>query len=133
VPIKPADFYAVAEALKFGRIVAPGEPCDRTSIGRAYYASYLALRAAVRSAYGTSDDIEHSDLRRCLAGATDADVADLGMRLKTLWVERRKADYEPSVAIAPHAVALSLANAKVIVQKAASIVPKIPAGIPTKS
>lgn len=133
MPISPADFYAVAETLQRGKTVAVGEPCDRTVIGRAYYASYLALRDSLRTAYRDPlADVDHRDLRRGLAKASDTEVADVGLRLKSLWDFRRQADYEPAQSISPLTAALMLSNAKHILKMAPQIVAKFPAGILTK-
>ena len=132
MPINPDDFIRVADELHGGRVVSRGEPCDRSIIGRAYYASYLALRNAVRAQYHRPDaDIDHSPLRKGLAAATDPEVAEVGEKLKTLWKFRRRADYEPTMSINSVQAKLMLDMAKQVIKAAPKIIGRIPAGIPT--
>lgn len=130
MPITPADFLAVAHALHAEKVVQRGEPCDRTTAGRLYYAAYLALRDQVRSAYGNpSLNVDHSPLRRKLAGSLDPTVADIGTRLNTLFHYRRIADYEPTATMNRNQTALLFVNAKAIFAALPQLGGKMPPGI----
>jgi uncharacterized protein (UPF0332 family) len=132
--IKPDDFCLVAEEMHRGVAVRAGEPRDRSTVGRAYYSAYLAVREAVRVKYKNPQfDVNHSDLRDALVASTDPDVADVGGRLKTLFATRSRADYRLAATVSKNEAALMIANARAVLGKIPLITPKIPAGIPQKN
>ena len=134
MPIRPADFLAVAESLHANAATSPGEPCDRTTVGRAYYACYLAIREAVRIAYSDPTfDVGHSPLHAALKRSADPDVADVGGRLETLFKWRSRADYRMGDPVSHVNAALMVSSAKAILRAVPTIQPKIPTGIPRKS
>jgi len=130
MPIKPTDFLSVAETLHAGKVVVRGEPCDRTTAGRLYYAVYLALRDVVRSDYGRPAlRVEHAPLRKELASSSDPIVADVGARLDRLYEFRRRSDYELAHTVSRNSAALLIADAKAIFAAIPRMAGKIPPGI----
>src|SRR5690242_16799497 len=109
--VKPVDIFTVGAQLHKNTIVPAGEPCSRTVIGRAYYAAYHAVREAVRTSYGLpTADIEHYHLRKTFAQSLDPEVADIGIRLASLWAKRRVADYEIGNSVSAIEAVLMLAH-----------------------
>lgn len=130
MPIAPSDFLVVAQTLKSGSALEPKEPRDRTIVGRAYYAAYLAAREAVRKAYGKPGLwVAHEALATNLAGVSDAAVADVGIRLQTLKQTRKRADYELKSTVTANDVALMCASADRVIASAPKIVSLIPQGL----
>ncbi len=68
----------------------------RTSLGRAYYALMLAVRAAIRTAEHKSIDLsieDHGHLWRTLEDSGAPQLMSIGKLLKELYEARQKADY----------------------------------------
>ena len=129
--IQPSEFYDVAKELYGTRRNALDEPYIRTSIGRAYYAAYLATREVVRAAYGDPKfDVRHSDLALALKRAVDVRVQDVGTRLETMIHIRGHADYHQRRTVSRTDAALVLQNASVILAKLPALRGLIPPGIP---
>jgi uncharacterized protein (UPF0332 family) len=130
MPVAPTDFLQVANDLKAGKKIDPKEPVDRTIVGRAYYAAFLAAREAVRSAYGKPYyQPKHKALTDGLAGASDVDVAELGARLQTLKSLRQRADYDTHLTVTSLEAGLMCVNAAAIIRDAPKLVSRIPPGI----
>jgi uncharacterized protein (UPF0332 family) len=96
MPIEPKSFCEVAQQLN-ASTPPTGEPCFRTAIGRAYYAAYLATRAALRSQFNAPTlDVGHSVLVNALRfDAPDQQVRKIGSLLASMRERRERADYEP--------------------------------------
>ena len=130
MPIAPPDFLQVAIDLKAGKTLDPREPRDRTIVGRAYYAAFLAARDAVRVAYNDPKyRPKHARLVNGLAASNDPVVAQLGLRLQTLKGLRHRADYDIHLSVSAIDAALMCATAAAVIKDAPKIVPNVPAGL----
>jgi len=91
----PAEFVGLGGTL----VAAAGfhvEAKSRTSLGRAYYGLFLAVRASVRRMQGrpVDDAIDHGRLTNALFSTKQDDLIALGTALNSLYTARQKADYK---------------------------------------
>ena len=100
---EPLEFAALARQLVVGDLDAefdagvPSQECRlRTALGRAYYALYLATRAAIARRHGIQERrLTHGALLTYLQYARmSSEVRLLGQELQRLYRLRQKADYE---------------------------------------
>jgi len=128
MPIRPEQLFDAAQRLNAMKPpLVSDEVCARTMANRAYYAAYLATREALRAQYGNPRfDVAHGSLAYALTTAPDPDVRALGARLQTLKAIREDSDYEPGATVSKLAVALHLADASYVLEKAAKLVGKLP-------
>jgi hypothetical protein len=90
----PAEFLTVAELLESDQPVTPSQGRHRTSAGRAYYASYLAIRETLRSIQSDGGyNLGHKRLVKFLEGHSDSKVRNVGQQLALLKRARLGADY----------------------------------------
>ncbi len=113
--MRPREFLETAADLSSG----VREADWRTSIGRSYYALFLALREVLLAgdprrllSSGGGRRLGHEFLVRCLKNCSDADVNEIGDILFDLKIKRHDADYDLSVRIDRQAATRSLADAK---------------------
>jgi len=93
--IRPDDYLQAAASL-LGAARLEGEPCLRTSAGRAYYAAYLATLETVRRRTGRAlRSIGHQALSRCLRNSGNPTAERIGHLLSELRDRREMADYKP--------------------------------------
>lgn len=91
----PVQFAEIAIRIAEEKNYDP-ESRSRTALGRAYYALFLATRAAIRRAQGRDIDEKirkHGDLTNVLFDSGDDELIALGTTLQDLYEYRRRADY----------------------------------------
>lgn len=111
----PWEFLETAADLSSG----VREADWRTSIGRSYYALFLALREALLAGIprrllssGGGRRLGHDFLVRCLKNCGDSDVNEIGDILFDLKIKRHDADYDLAVRIDRQAATHALGDAK---------------------
>jgi hypothetical protein len=72
------------------------ECCNRSAYGRAYYALFLAVRAAIRRAQNkdVDEEIGHGYLASTLTSSPNDKIASVGVLLAKLYDARMNADYK---------------------------------------
>lgn len=99
MPFDPSEFVLIAKSLP-SNLQVPKEGRTRSAIGRAYYALFLATRAAVCVAVNKHVDhgVAHGDLTAHLYAAASASgdpkLAATAKTLEELYAARRQADYK---------------------------------------
>ncbi len=131
--IAPDDFLQAAEDLDNGVCIEADEPRARTICGRLYYASYLAVREAIRDELNDPgfDPRGHKVLSKTLKSASDPEVSQLGSALDQLRKKRDTSDYYLSRSVPPNDATLQLINARHVVGRAAGLASQFPT-IPRK-
>lgn len=126
--IEPRRFLDAAEEIHGGEEVSDDETRARISVGRAYYAAYLAAREVVRSARGEPGfTTTHGGLASTLKGAADSEVAKVGEDLENLKEMRERADYYLRKTVPSHLVPLLLLQATRVVERVPNLEGRIPA------
>ncbi len=93
--MNPGEFIEFAETLAVAR--QPTAASCRSSVSRAYYGSFLAVRnwlesdLQIRSLAGGS---EHAYVQRLLLQSGVSEASELGRLLQNLQESRKEADYE---------------------------------------
>lgn len=126
--IEPHYFLDAAEEIHGGEEVSDDETRARVSVGRAYYAAYLAAREVVRSARGDPEfTTSHGALASTLKEAADDEVAKVGEDLESLKEMRERSDYYLRKTVPSHMVALLLMQASRVVDRVPALEGRIPA------
>lgn len=127
----PSHLIGVAKHLPgFGGI--DKEARTRSSVGRSYYAAFLAVRAAICAATGKhiDDNVSHGDLKDALyAAGSDTGRSDLTATAKILdelYEARRHADYHLDLRGKWEADMQKPAYARGLATKAESVVKRLP-------
>ncbi len=91
----PREFVVLSRTLAVSTAYH-AEARSRSSLGRAYYGLFLAVRAAVCTAAKKSvdDNIGHGDLTNLLFKTRQDPLIALGAVLNDLYEARRRADYK---------------------------------------
>jgi len=94
---------------------------------RMYYASYHAIREAIRTHLGDPTfDVTHSNLVDALTNAPDEDVRHLGERLKRLRANRVASDYRLDESPTRFKVAVHLSDARYVLDNAGRLARRFP-------
>jgi hypothetical protein len=118
----PAEFLKVAELLENDQPVTPTQGRHRTSAGRAYYASYLAIRETLRGIQSDSGyNLGHKTLVKFLEGHPDSKIRNLGQQLALLKKARLGADYDMAETLVAKKVRICLLTASGLLTKQAEI------------
>lgn len=92
---EPSELLLLVEAMRSGAADDPLERRFRTSVSRAYYASYLSVRERLRVLRSEpAYDVEHERLAKWLADHADMTVRRFGQELLQMCRQRVKCDYD---------------------------------------
>jgi uncharacterized protein (UPF0332 family) len=135
MPFNPRDFLDAARCINLRQPV-PGESRYRSTMGRAYYSAFLAVREAIRRRFSHQHDYHpgHFQLAEALLRHANADVRRLGAPLNTLRSNRAHADYKLNDAFVEDQADESIVDAErvlVILATVEGMLPDLPNVRPT--
>ncbi|MBM4042237.1 MAG: hypothetical protein FJ290_27405 [Planctomycetes bacterium] len=99
--MRPTDFHDIAQFLLQNFPSEKGEAAERTAVSRIYYAAFLHARDFLIKwglSFGQASAKIHLQVCEGLRHAESAGLREVGHSLAELHRERRRADYETTVA-----------------------------------